>query len=91
MYVICNVYTDSVAPEHARTRTRTQARGATPDARRQSSGVSQRHHIPWLVRRQAFHTDYHAIGSPSLCVIDQREGGGGGTIIIYNNNYYYYK
>jgi len=33
-----------------------------------------RHHIPRLVRRQAFHTDHHS--SPSLC--DRPRGGGGG-------------
>jgi len=36
-----------------------------------------RHHIPRLVRRQAFHTD-RRVGSPSLCDRPKGRGGGGG-------------
>jgi len=35
--------------------TRIQARGATPELRRVADTT-----IPWLVRRQAFHTDQHS-------------------------------
>jgi len=54
---------------HAHTGPRRHARAVA------LSGVCHRHHIPRLVRRQAFHTD-HTIGSPSLC--DRPKGGGGG-------------
>jgi len=41
--------------QHTRAYTRTQARGATPVR----APACRRHHIPRLVRRQAFHTDHH--------------------------------
>ena len=57
---------DSAAPAHTRAYTRTQARGPRRHAR---APACHRHHIPRLVRRQAFHTQTKTtIGTTKICV-----------------------
>jgi len=51
----------------------TRVHAHTGPRRQTRAPACHRHHIPRLVRRQAFHTDHHS--SPSLC--DRPRGGGG--------------